>query len=60
MNEIGAVVMGNKGFSDGMLFFDHLGQEIELRLEEMQTTSQENSLRFSVVPHRFASDPDRF
>jgi dihydrofolate reductase len=34
---------------DGTLLFDHLGQEIELRREEVQATSQETSLRFSVV-----------
>lgn len=34
---------------DGTLLFDHLGQEIELRREEVATTSQETSLRFSVV-----------
>lgn len=35
---------------DGTLLFDHLGQEIELRREEVMTSSQETSLRFSVVP----------
>jgi dihydrofolate reductase len=34
---------------DGVLLFDHLGQEVELRREEVATTSQETSLRFSVV-----------
>ncbi len=34
---------------EGMLLFDHLGQEIELRREEAVTTSQETSLRFSVL-----------
>ena len=35
---------------DGVLLFDHLGQEIELRREEVTTTSQETGLRFRVVP----------
>jgi dihydrofolate reductase len=35
---------------DGTLLFDHLGQEIALRREEVMTSSQETSLRFSVVP----------
>jgi dihydrofolate reductase len=35
---------------EGMLLFDHLGQEIELRREEVLTSSQETSMRFSVVP----------
>lgn len=34
---------------DGVLLFDHLGQEIELRREEAATSSQETGLRFSVV-----------
>ena len=34
---------------DGTLLFDRLGQEIELQREEVQTASQETSLRFSVV-----------
>lgn len=34
---------------DGTLLFDHLGQEIELRREEVTTASQETGLRFSVV-----------
>lgn len=34
---------------DGTLLFDHLGQEIELRREEVQTVSQETSLRFRVI-----------
>lgn len=34
---------------DGVLLFDRLGQEIELRREEVSTVSQETSLRFSVV-----------
>jgi dihydrofolate reductase len=35
---------------DGTLLFDRLGQEIELRREEVTTSSQEAGLRFSVVP----------
>ena len=35
---------------DGTLLFDRLGQEIELRREEVTTSGQETSLRFSVVP----------
>jgi dihydrofolate reductase len=34
---------------DGVLLFDHLGQEIELKREEVTASSQETSLRFSVV-----------
>jgi dihydrofolate reductase len=34
---------------DGTLLFDRLGQEVELRREEVATTSQETSMRFSVV-----------
>lgn len=39
---------------EGVLLFDHLGQEIELRREEANTASQETSLRFSVVRDQHA------
>lgn len=34
---------------EGTLLFDHLGQEVELRREEVTTSSQETGLRFTVV-----------